>query len=323
MIGILLCTYNGEAYLRQQIASILAQDTEEDFRILISDDGSTDGTPGILREMSSAEPERITLLPAHAPTGSAWKHFLSLFAAGYARDFSYVMLSDQDDVWKPEKLRLCLREMKAMEAAYGEAVPLLVHCDSELADGELRPIAPSFADYQKMSPQRCRLPQLLVQNNVVGGAILMNQALASLVTEVPAHCVMHDQWIALIAAAFGRIRFLPKSLYFYRQHQGNVLGAAKGSRLGEVLGRLGIGRKDGKSKEEMDAHSRSVYQALFQQAECFYELYGAQLSEKQRQQLRAFIGIPKQSRPGKILTILRYGFTYNLLHRTIGECLFI
>ena len=323
MIGILLCTYNGAPYLRAQLDSILAQNTEEDFRILVSDDGSTDGTSALLREMSSAHPDRIMLLPPHAPTGSAWRHFLSLLAAGYGRDFDYLMLSDQDDVWKPEKLSRCLREMKAMETAYGTDSPMLVHCDSEITDGELRVLAPSFVQYQKMTPSRCRLQQLLVQNNVVGGAILMNQALASLVTEVPEHCVMHDQWLAILAAAFGHIHFVPMSLYYYRQHQDNVLGAAKGSRIREILGRFGIGRQDGKSREEMDAHSKQVYNDLFLQARSFLTMYGDRLNPRQKRMVQAFVSIPQKNRLGKILTILRYGFTYNMLHRTIGECLFI
>lgn len=259
MIGILLCTYNGEAYLRQQLESILSQDTAEDFRILVSDDGSADGTLALLREMSSAHPNRITLLPPHAPTGSAWRHFLMLLAAGYARDFDYLMLSDQDDVWKPEKLSRCLREMRAMEAAYGTVSPMLVHCDSEITDGALHVIAPSFVQYQKMSPRRCKLQQLLVQNNVVGGAVLMNQALASLVTAVPAHCVMHDQWLALLASAFGHIHFVPEALYYYRQHQDNVLGAAKGSRVRRFSGASASAGRTGRAgKRWMPIRGRST-----------------------------------------------------------------
>lgn len=73
----------------------------------------------------------------------------------------------------------------------------------------------------------------------------------------------------------------------------------------------------------MDAHSRQVYGDLFRQAQCFLTLYGDQLRPQQKKLLRAFVSIPEKHRIGKILTILRYGFTYNLLHRTIGECLFI
>ena len=162
-----------------------------------------------------------------------------------------------------------------------------------------------------------------MQNNVVGGALMMNRALAERITEIPAHCVMHDQWIALVASAFGHIDFVPESLYLYRQHGDNVLGAGKGSRIMEILGRFGLGRKDGKTKAEMDAHSQRVYREMFLQAESFRSCFDAELSAKQKRLLDAFTAIPKRSRLGKIRTILRYGFTYNLFHRTVGECLFI
>ena len=174
-----------------------------------------------------------------------------------------------------------------------------------------------------MTPSRCQLQQLLVQNNVVGGALMMNRALAERITAIPAHCVMHDQWIALVASAFGHIDFVPESLYLYRQHGDNVLGAGKGSRIMEILGRFGIGRKDGKTKAEMDAHSQSVYREMFLQAECFRSCFDAGLSAQQKHLLDEFTAIPKRNRFGKICTILRYGFTYNLFHRTVGECLFI
>ena len=237
------------------------------------------------------------------------------------------MLSDQDDVWLPDKVEKTLARMQADEAACrvaGEThASILVHCDSRIVDRALREIAPSFVAYQKMTPSRAKLQQLLVQNNVVGGALMMNRALAERITEIPAHCVMHDQWIALVASAFGHIDFVPESLYLYRQHGDNVLGAGKGSRIMEILGRFGIGRKDGKTKAEMDAHSQSVYREMFLQAESFRRCFDAELSTKQKHLLDEFTAIPKRSRLGKICTILRYGFTYNLFHRTVGECLFI
>ena len=342
MISILLCTYNGEAYLPAQLDSILAQETTQDFRIIASDDGSTDHTPEILRDYAARYPGRILVRIQSPATGSAWKHFLRLLADRAYGDADYVMLSDQDDVWYPQKIEESFRAMQALEKETGgetgsslndtaeifgaslvDAIPLLVHCDSEVVGPALEPIAPSYVAYQKMTPARKAFRQLLVQNNVVGGSILMNRALAEKIRAVPAHCVMHDQWLALIAAAFGEIRFLPRALYAYRQHGDNVLGAERGSRLGEVLGRFGIGRKDGRSKAEMDAHSRRVYEEMFRQADAFLGMYGSELPESRRKELRAFLRIPREARPVKIITILRYGFTYNLLHRTVGECLFI
>lgn len=326
MVTVLLCTYNGAAYIRAQLQSILDQ-TVQDLHVVVSDDGSTDETLAIVEAMAVAHPGRITILRQNPPTGSAQRHFLKLLVERAYDMADYIMLSDQDDVWLPEKVEKTLARMQADEAACraaGEAnASILVHCDSRIVDRALREIAPSFVAYQKMTPSRCQLRQLLVQNNVVGGALMMNRALAERITEIPAHCVMHDQWIALVASAFGHIDFVSESLYLYRQHGDNVLGAGKGSRIMEILGRFGIGRKDGKTKAEMDAHSQSVYREMFLQAESFRRCFDAELSTKQKHLLDEFTAIPKRSRLGKICTILRYGFTYNLFHRTVGECLFI
>lgn len=326
MVTVLLCTYNGAAYVRAQLQSILDQ-TVQDLHVVVSDDGSTDETLSIVEAMAAAHPGRITILRQDPPTGSAQRHFLKLLVERAYDMADYIMLSDQDDVWLPDKVEKTLARMQADEAACraaGEAhASILVHCDSRIVDRALREIAPSFVAYQKMTPSRCQLQQLLVQNNVVGGAIMMNRALAERITKIPAHCVMHDQWIALIASAFGHIDFVPESLYLYRQHGDNVLGAGKGSRIMEILGRFGIGRKDGKTKAEMDAHSQSVYREMFLQAECFRSCFDAELSAQQKHLLDEFTAIPKRNRLGKICTILRYGFTYNLFHRTVGECLFI
>ncbi len=328
MVTVLLCTYNGAAYVRAQLQSILDQ-TVQDLHVVVSDDGSTDETPAIVEAMAAEHPGRITILRQDPPTGSAERHFLKLLVEraydvpgstetatvdtdSVQRDINdaapapgqrsvdgtrvradYIMLSDQDDVWLPEKVEKTLARMQADEAACrtaGEAnASILVHCDSRIVDRALREIAPSFVTYQKMTPSRCQLQQLLVQNNVVGGALMMNRALAERITEIPAHCVMHDQWIALVASAFGHIDFVPESLYLYRQHGDNVLGAGKGSRIMEILGRFGLGRKDGKTKAEMDAHSQRVYREMFLQAECFRSCFDAELSAKQKQLLDEFI----------------------------------
>ncbi len=325
MIRIFLCSYNGEKYIREQVESILAQKTREDFQILVSDDGSKDHTLEILRDIQKdVGEEKLRILLQNTPNGSAWKHFLKLFSEGYWKGADYIFLSDQDDVWKSDKIEKCMAEMKRQEEIVKDKhIPILVHCDSVVADQDLHEISPSFVDFQKMSPERSKFCQLLVQNNVVGGAMVINAALSEKIREVPNHVVMHDMWIALLASCFGEISFLPESLYYYRQHGSNVLGAEKGSRIGEIAGRLGIGRKDGKSKKEMDAHSKSVYGELFLQASEFMRIYASELSDRDRKTLKAFLSIPKKNRFGKICTVLRYGFTFNMFHRTIGELLFI
>ncbi|MDY6309573.1 MAG: glycosyltransferase, partial [Oribacterium sp.] len=148
MITVLLCSYNGEQYIEEQLKSILDQ-TVKDLHVVVSDDGSTDRTLEIVEKLSDENPGRITIIRQDPPNGSAAVHFLKLFC-DKKYDFSlptpdkkaseknglsevlradYIMLSDQDDVWKPEKAEKTLAMMKEMEAKYGKDTPLLVHCD--------------------------------------------------------------------------------------------------------------------------------------------------------------------------------------------------
>ena len=88
--------------------------------------------------------------------------------------------------------------------------------------------------------------------------------------------------------------------------------------------RLGVGEAaGGRSREEMDRKSRKVYDDLFRQAREFQRLYGAVLPAERARELGVFLGIPERNRAGKIFRVLRYGFTYNLPHRTLGELLYI
>ena len=366
-VNVILCSRNGEKYLRAQIESILKQ-TEHSVRLLLSDDASTDGTQEIEREYAEKYPERVRVRFRTVPSGGAARHFflaLQHYAGETVRETvretgketgdsslspgnsQYYMFADQDDIWHPDKVEKTLAAMKKAEEASAQEAgsPVLVHCDMRVVDEEGHEIAPSYVKYQQMSPERCGLNQLLVQNNVTGGALMMNEALVQLILSrpLPKHAVMHDHWIALTAAAFGKVVFLDEALYDYRQHGTNVLGAAKGSCVREVLDRLGLFRKDGKTKKEMDRHSASVYEALFRQASEFGRLYETPagtkncpaadgqnfsaaetvLSPEQRKMLLAFVSLRKMNRAQKTAAILKYGFTFNRLHRTAGECLFM
>ena len=330
-VRIILCSYNGEKYIQGQLESILRQ-TEEAFRLSVSDDCSSDRTAEIAEQYAVRFPDRVSFTKRKTKSGSAAKHFLTVLKElleqgekGEIPEDSYVMFSDQDDLWHSDKVKKTLERMKQGEEEYGAETPLLVHCDMRVTGENGEELCPSYVRYQKMSPERNSFRQLLVQNNVTGGAMMMNRALWKLIAHhpLPEHAVMHDQWIALAAAAFGKVIFLKEALYDYRQHGDNVLGAAKGSFVREVLDRLGLFREDGKSKAEMDQKSREVYTALFRQAMEFGRQYGGELSKQELFYLKKFTAMRKMSRPGKIYTILRYGFTFNTLHRTAGECLFL
>ena len=344
-VTVILCSRNGMPYLGEQIRSILNQEGQEGagpeagdgkenglfrLRLVISDDVSDDGSVDVARAAAAAYPDRVRFIGRRKPSGGAALHFMTVLKKLKEEQSGqdapvYWMFSDQDDVWHPDKIRESLAAMEAAESLHGSGTPVLLHCDMRIVNKYGRQLSPSYVRYQGMSPERNRLSQLLVQNNVTGGAMMMNGPLVSLLASkpVPEHMVMHDHWIALTAAAFGKIVFLDRALYDYRQHQTNVLGAAKGGLFREVLGRFGLFRKDGKTKKDMDAHSRSVYDALFRQAAEFGRQYGKELSQENRKLLSVFVRMRKAGRLVKIAAILRYGFTFNRLHRTVGECLFL
>ena len=116
---VLLATYNGARFLREQLDSIFAQDYEN-LRILARDDGSRDETPQILSEYAQRFPSRFRLLPTDTATGSAKTNFLKLMQAS---DADYVCFCDQDDVWLPEKVSTTQRAMSGLEERWGRDTP--------------------------------------------------------------------------------------------------------------------------------------------------------------------------------------------------------
>ena len=123
---------------------------------------------------------------------------------------------------------------------------------------------------------------------------------------------MHDAWLALLASCFGRIGWVGQPLYLYRQHRDNTLGAEKGDSLKGAGARIKDG---GRAKEN--------YRLMFGQAGCLLALFHDELDPGQREILSAFTELPRKSRLGKILLMMRYGFTKNTALRTIGQMLFM
>jgi len=222
-IQVLLATFNGERFLREQIESIFAQ-TLPGVSILARDDGSVDATPAILAEYASRFPERFQVLPTIAPTGHARDNFGALLQAATA---PFVALADQDDVWMPGKLELEMDAMRAMERRYGASTPLLVFSDLEVVGEQLSPIAPSFWKHRGIDPQNIHRPgRLLMENILTGCTALLNAPLVRFARSMPQTAAMHDWWIALLAAFLGNAAFVDQPLVLYRQHEKNVIGAS-------------------------------------------------------------------------------------------------
>lgn len=231
-VDILLATYNGAAFLAEQLDSLLAQ-SYSDWHLLVRDDGSTDGTLAILQDYADRFPDQLTILCDGQRLG-AKASFAALMARSTA---SYVAFCDQDDVWLPHKLARLLEIIRAVEAELPAPAPVLAHCDLELVDEDSRTLAPSFWRFQGIQAERNAVEQLLVENTVTGCAAVFNRALLERALPIPEAAYMHDFWLALIASATGRILVLDEPLVRYRQHGSNTVGAVSLSGPMAVLAR--------------------------------------------------------------------------------------
>ena len=280
-IEVLMAVYNGSAYIREQIDSILNQ-TYENWHLTISDDGSTDGTDLIADEYAAKYPEQITRVYSGVRFGNARDHFMWLSENCTSR---YMLYSDQDDVFNPEKMSRLMDAMQNAERQWGGDLPILVFSDQTVVDEKLNVIEPSLMRCQKQAFDSFDYHALLIQNVVTGGAMMVNRPLCSLAVQCRSRerIIMHDWWMAATAARFGKIIYLDEPLSLYRQHGGNSVGAKRVGSAGYIAGMMGNLR----GVREMILRKKS-------QAGVFEETYTALLTAEDRQ----FLSRMKQSRSG-------------------------
>lgn len=220
---ILLCTYNGEKYIRAQIDSILRQrDTR--WHLTVSDDGSTDGTVAILDEYVKKYPHRIARYVSGRRFGNAKDHFFHLMEQC---DVPYMLFCDQDDVWYRDKVGKVLSALLEIERRNGQDYPALAFTDQTPTDENLNPLARSLMAYHDQHAEEIDFRAILMQNIVTGGAAGVNMALVKMALRVKdrQRVIMHDWWLGAVAARFGEVTYIDESLSDYRQHGHNSVGA--------------------------------------------------------------------------------------------------
>ncbi len=226
---VVLSCYNGARYIGEQIESIRGQ-SFRDWTLLVRDDGSADATPEIVQRFARTDGRISLLSDGHGNLGPVGS-FGALLELARERQSAYVAMSDQDDVWRPDKLERQRELIRSHEASRGRGHATLVHSDLAVVDADLRPIHASFLRYQRLGHVAADpLRRLLLQNFVTGCTVMINAALLRLALPVP-RVVMHDWWLAQCAAALGSILFLPEATVLYRQHGANVLGSRGATQL--------------------------------------------------------------------------------------------
>ena len=277
MVEILLATYNGEKYLKQQLDSLLSQ-TFSEYRILIRDDGSTDATISILEEYKKIYSDKIILVNDSEKCGSATSNFMQLAKVATA---DYIMYCDQVDVWFPEKIERTMNKMRELEKRYGKEMPILVFATYQSVNSELKVIGDSERGSQ-IEKKNTDLNTLIVQNCVTGCLMMVNRALNEKMGDYHKDILMHDWWAALIASSMGIICHIPDILMFYRQHDNNVVGSVNVKSFKYRINKI------------CDKNTKKMVYRYRDQMQLFYSRYNRYLNAEKEQIVSNFISIYSQ-----------------------------
>ncbi len=308
-IDILLASYNGEQFIGEQIQSLLEQ-TYSHWRLLIRDDGSADNTLAVIRDYSKKYPEKIAVIEDDQQRLGACRNFAKLLERSTA---DYIMFCDQDDVWLPNKVQLTLEKMKNMEKRHGDALPLLVYTDMKVVDEQLQVISNSYWKHQAFNPKSGTvLNRLLVSNVVIGCTMMVNRKLKELSLPFPQNVLMHDWWLALVSAAFGKNEYSPEAPILYRQHQSNVAGAKWSLSFRGVVSQI------------RNAQRHIEYlRASQEQAEAFAKRYVHLLRKTDLRKIQVYSHLRDQNCLKKRYCIIRYQFWWAGFVRSAAMFVFV
>lgn len=204
MISVCMATYNGENFIKEQIDSILLQLGQED-ELIISDDSSSDSTLDII---SSYSDSRIVILSGgqfNSPVynfENALKHSKG----------EYIFLSDQDDIWKPNRISTTMEIMLNNEIE-------CVLCNRDIIDRQGNIIQSQVIE---TNPVKASMVRQIWHNPYMGCCMAFNRKLLDVALPFPENLPMHDLWIGLLGALRRKNAFIKESLISYRRHGGNV-----------------------------------------------------------------------------------------------------
>lgn len=211
-VSVVMSTYNGAGYIKEQLDSILNQ-TYSKLQIIIVDDASADCTYEILKSYA-AKDDRIFLYQQEKNLG----YNLSFSEACSKATGTYIAISDQDDIWEPDKIEKQVNKIKK------NPKNVLVHCISARFEDKAKPHLRSI---KKLNFYRGRdIRNFYLHNYISGHAILFHHSLLKAALPFPPN-VYYDWWLTACACTIGEIDFVDEILVWHRMHEANATGAAK------------------------------------------------------------------------------------------------
>ncbi len=229
-----MSTYNGEAFLREQLDSLLGQ-IGVSVQVLVRDDGSSDKTMEILSEYKN-----LGYIEVIQGSNIGWrKSFMELVYS--APDSDYYAFCDQDDIWLPEKLSVAVEQLEhnsdSTPSLYGSN---LYYYQS----GEIKGKLNLNSNYTKQSS--------LIRTLTAGCTLVFNKQLKDLMSQRrPSYIEAHDSWTFLVALFLGKVIYDDNAYIKYRQHDNNQIGA-KRTFLEKLGRRIDTLKKTGKDHGKSD-----------------------------------------------------------------------
>lgn len=218
-VAVLMSSYNGEKYIREQLNSILNQKGVQ-LKLYVRDDGSSDHTVDILKEYKRIG--NIVIIEDGERLGPGGSFMQLLYICG-KEPFDYFAFSDQDDIWFDDKLRVAIGQLQE----YKTELPLLYGSNQYLyIEGE-------NCGFRHKEIQNMSLIGHMTRNTISGCTFVFNKALAVKISEVPhvdkdlIKYRMHDAWLFLVAIVCGKAIYDPNAYMLYRIHGENVVGLKK------------------------------------------------------------------------------------------------
>lgn len=260
-LQILLSTYNGERYLREQLDSFVAQTMFEQVSVLVRDDGSTDGTVKILREYQDRYGFEVILGENLGVTESMWTLLHNSDAS-----CDYFAFSDQDDVWLPHKLELACSTLEKQDVV----LPLLFASKSRIVDETLQYLGSSVEVRRDVCYYNA-----MVQNVTPGHTQVFNRVIRdSLLGKGQENIHVIDWWLYLVASGTGKVLFADEETVLHRQHGNNAVGYETNV-FKKILNRLrSVRAKKGN--------------AISLQLSAFYDRYADQMPSEYRAETEAY-----------------------------------
>lgn len=225
-ISVAIATYNGEKFIQEQLESIVNQSKKID-EIIISDDGSVDSTIKICNDYLSKLPVEYKILRNSSSIGVQGNFFKAILEC----KGDIIFTSDQDDVWKYNKVEMLSKQLIEENA-------LLIFSDATLVDENMEALNvnvwSSFGiNFDSIDKQEI-FKNLLRNSMVTGATMAFTSDLINL--SLPySKFWLHDEWLAFIAAYHNKITFCKEELIYYRQHSNNVIGANKKSLFSRII----------------------------------------------------------------------------------------